>query len=112
MQSFIFCMFLYQDHVELFLIILWHSAHKPMFVSFIYWDLGNTNLIWSKSERKLGRSPTLNDSLTESTERQPWFLEQRVLRMFKVIESWVYIYKNEKHWEKKKTINIQPGLKF
>lgn len=44
-------------------------------------------------------------SLAESTERQPWFLEQRVLRMFKVIESWVYIYKNEKHWKGKTQIS-------
>lgn len=58
MQSFIFWMFLYQDHVELFLIILWPTAHEPMFVSFIHWDLGTTNLIWSKSEGKLGMSPT------------------------------------------------------
>lgn len=26
----------------------------------------------------------------------------RVLRMFKGVESWVYIYKNEKHWKEKK----------
>lgn len=52
MQSFIFWMFLYQDHVELFLIILWHSAHKPVFVSFIYRGLVNTNLLSIKSEGK------------------------------------------------------------
>lgn len=96
-------MFLYQDYVELFLIILWPSAHKPMFISFIHWDLGTTNLIWSKSEGKLGMSPTLNHGLTESTERQPWFLKRRVLRMFKEVEGWEYIYKNEKHCKKKKT---------
>lgn len=28
----------------------------------------------------------------------------RVLRMFKGVESWVYIYKNEKHWKEKKPI--------
>lgn len=48
MQSFIFWMFLYQDHVELFLIILWHSV----FVSFIYRGLVNTNLLSIKSEGK------------------------------------------------------------
>lgn len=31
---------------------------QPVFVSFQYWDLVNTNLIWSKSEGKLGRPPT------------------------------------------------------
>lgn len=31
---------------------------QPVFVSFKYWDLVNTNLMWSKSEGKLRRSPT------------------------------------------------------
>lgn len=31
---------------------------QPVFASFKYWDLVNTNLIWNKSEGKLGRSPT------------------------------------------------------
>lgn len=70
-------MFLYQDHVELFLIILWHSAHKPLFVSFKYWDLVNTNLIWSKSEGKLGKASYLDDGLIEAIERQPWFLKAK-----------------------------------
>lgn len=32
--------------------------------------------------------------------------------MFKVVESKVYIYKNEKYWKGKKNLNIQFGFKF
>lgn len=40
-------------------------------------------------------------------------ISKRLLSMFKVVESKVYIYKNEKHWKgKKKKTNIYPGLKF
>jgi len=41
--------------VKLFIIILWASAHEPVCVSDIYWDLVNTNMFGerNKSELKL-----------------------------------------------------------